>query len=456
MYELEVNEENIKKTIETNVLDRNGSIFNFLKLIYSIDKKATISIDGNWGTGKTFFVKQTELIMNLLNNPKGRDLEQNIQSVKDKIKCKLDELGINTYGNTRAIYYNACEYDNCNEPILTLIADIIKNNSDINFEDPKVKEKISVKLNKFLCSFKIGASFQSSNGNTIAFDIQKQSKEDNKPIIENILLDKELEKNFILLLEDLLVEKSNRLVIFIDELDRCNPNFAIKLLERIKNFFNDERFIFVFSINLEQLQYTIKKYYGEGFDGAYYLQKFFDYQLELPEISIDKYIKYQIDYIDININNYFEESIKSVINYMKFNLRDCNKYFQALKLKYDQIKNNRSSGVTNILFLDILFPLLLGIKIKKPEIYLNIKKGNEKKEFYNLLNSCESIKDYFERFIGREKISDLEIYINQLYEFMYVNKKEYEISINKGLNINRDSCNVLNGVLSYLGEKIKL
>ena len=71
MYELDLNEENIKKTISTDVLGRNGSIFNFLKLIYSINTKSTISIDGNWGTGKTFFVKQTELIMNLLNNPKG-------------------------------------------------------------------------------------------------------------------------------------------------------------------------------------------------------------------------------------------------------------------------------------------------------------------------------------------------------------------------------------------------
>ena len=126
MYELDVNEENIKKTIATDVLGRNGSIFNFLKLIYSINTKSTISIDGNWGTGKTFFVKQTELIMNLLNDPKVNELEPAVQSVKDKMKSKLDELEINTYGNTSAIYYNACEYDYFDEPILTIIADIIK------------------------------------------------------------------------------------------------------------------------------------------------------------------------------------------------------------------------------------------------------------------------------------------------------------------------------------------
>ena len=92
MYELDVNEENIKKTIATDVLGRNGSIFNFLKLIYSINTKSTISIDGNWGTGKTFFVKQTELIMNLLNDPKVNELEPAVQSVKDKRLIHMEIL----------------------------------------------------------------------------------------------------------------------------------------------------------------------------------------------------------------------------------------------------------------------------------------------------------------------------------------------------------------------------
>ena len=103
MYELEVNEENIKKTLISDVLERNGSIYNFLNLIYSIDTKCTISIDGDWGTGKTFFVKQVEYIMNLLNNSSNGELEPKIQSFVDIIKNKLREKNINTYGNARAI-----------------------------------------------------------------------------------------------------------------------------------------------------------------------------------------------------------------------------------------------------------------------------------------------------------------------------------------------------------------
>ena len=227
MYELEVNEENIKKTLISDVLERNGSIYNFLNLIYSINTKCTISIDGDWGTGKTFFVKQVEYIMNLLNNSSNGELEPKIQSFVDIIKNKLSEKNINTYGNARAIYYNACEYDYFQEPILTIIANIIKNNSNIKIDVPKIKESIAEKIDKVISSFKFGASYQRPNGDTIGLEIQKQRGKHKNSIIDEILLDKELEENFKTLLEELLVEKSNRLVIFIDELDRCNPNFAV-------------------------------------------------------------------------------------------------------------------------------------------------------------------------------------------------------------------------------------
>lgn len=48
------------------------------------------------------------------------------------------------------------------------------------------------------------------------------------------------------------------------------------MLERIKHYFDDERIIFIVSVNKEQLVHTISKCYGYGFDSKGYLNKFFD------------------------------------------------------------------------------------------------------------------------------------------------------------------------------------
>lgn len=453
MYELDVNEENIKKTIATDVLGRNGSIFNFLKLIYSINTKSTISIDGNWGTGKTFFVKQTELIMNLLNDPKVNELEPAVQSVKDKMKSKLDELEINTYGNTSAIYYNACEYDYFDEPILTIIADIIKNNTNIEITNPKVKEKLGEKLDKFASSFKFGITFQNKDGNALGFEVQKERGEHKCSIIEKIILDKQLDVNFKGLLEELLVEKSNRLVVFVDELDRCNPNFAVKLLERIKYFFNDERFIFVFSTNINQLQHTIEKYYGNSFDGAYYLQKFFDYQLELPEINIENYINYHIKLIPRDSSYYIDDAIRDVLEYKKFNLRDCNKYFELLRLKYQDIKNSTTS-MHCFFFIGILFPILLAVKIKDINQYNKIKAGNGKEDFFNLMMNCKSLQEFFKEVTHLKEID--KTIIDKLYQYIFISKEDDGYVINSSFSIRRSFVNRMNELLSYLGEKVTL
>ena len=78
----------------------------------------------------------------------------------------------------------------------------------------------------------------------------------------------------------------------MDELDRCRPSYAVRLLERIEHYFINDRITFVFSVNLEQLQHTIKNFYGNDFDACRYLDRFFDLRLSLPPINTTKYYNY--------------------------------------------------------------------------------------------------------------------------------------------------------------------
>lgn len=73
------------------------------------------------------------------------------------------------------------------------------------------------------------------------------------------------------------------LFIFIDELDRCRPDYAIRLLEGIKYLFDAKNVCFVVSTNMTQLSESVKAVYGSGFDAYRYLKRFFAFEYMLPE-----------------------------------------------------------------------------------------------------------------------------------------------------------------------------
>lgn len=65
------------------------------------------------------------------------------------------------------------------------------------------------------------------------------------------------------------------LFIIIDELDRCRPDYAIRLLEEIKHFFDVPGVAFVIALHGSQLAKSINAVYGPEFDSASYLRRFF-------------------------------------------------------------------------------------------------------------------------------------------------------------------------------------
>ncbi|MBC3916201.1 hypothetical protein H8L32_01765 [Undibacterium sp. CY18W] len=79
------------------------------------------------------------------------------------------------------------------------------------------------------------------------------------------------------------------IIVFVDELDRCRPDYAIELLEGIKHLFGVRGVYFVISTNLEQLSHSVKAVYGSKFDGHTYLRRFFDLQYSLPEPSTKQF-----------------------------------------------------------------------------------------------------------------------------------------------------------------------
>jgi hypothetical protein len=78
-----------------------------------------------------------------------------------------------------------------------------------------------------------------------------------------------------------------KLVIVIDELDRCRPDYALALLEIIKHFFAVPHVHFVLDVNLHELENSVKVRYGAEINAGLYLQKFVTLTMALPNKSVD-------------------------------------------------------------------------------------------------------------------------------------------------------------------------
>jgi len=76
-----------------------------------------------------------------------------------------------------------------------------------------------------------------------------------------------------------------RLVFLVDELDRCRPDFALGVLERIKHVFGVPGVCFVLVTNVADLEQSVRRAYGEV-RARTYLEKFFDLRFRLPDSAL--------------------------------------------------------------------------------------------------------------------------------------------------------------------------
>ncbi|QOJ21287.1 MAG: hypothetical protein HRU77_11690 [Gammaproteobacteria bacterium] len=245
---------------------------------YLIAKKGpfVININAPWGSGKTFFI------------------EHWCEDLKKEHPCVL---------------FNAWENDFSNDPLLSVISCIEKDLSPLlsvtDKNDKKINSGLS-KAGKYLKSIApilARAAVSKAIGKDGLEELQQLNEKDEKAATEivekvteqliqnNKAVEKAIE-SFGKSLEE-LIEKLTRnqeylkkpLFIFIDELDRCRPLYAIELLERIKHLFGVPGIVFVIATDTEQLKHSINAIYGSGFDSTTYLRRFFDqsYALSLPD-----------------------------------------------------------------------------------------------------------------------------------------------------------------------------
>ncbi|MCH2056010.1 MAG: KAP family NTPase [Thalassotalea sp.] len=85
-------------------------------------------------------------------------------------------------------------------------------------------------------------------------------------------------------------EYRNPVFIFIDELDRCRPNYAVETLEIIKHLFDIPKIVFIVATDTQELQHAIKVLYGNNFSSASYLNRFFHRRFTLAPPNTENFL----------------------------------------------------------------------------------------------------------------------------------------------------------------------
>ena len=369
--ELQPTYENLLECYEKDVIGRNSDLHKFINILDCIEDSCSIALDGRWGSGKTFFVKQAKLILEAFNPFISNDTD--VEKIKSIWKRYNQKEPDRTYRPQVVVYYDAWQNDNDEDPLLSLVYSILH---DISIEYSFKEYNTNILhllsgIGELLTGYKTQNIISALKTDNPFSEIKKEGNIHNK-----------INEFF----EELLPEQGDRLLIFIDELDRCNPCYAVKLLERIKHFSNNDRITFVFSINALELQNTIKQYYGHNFDAYKYLDRFFDLRLTLPTIDEKKYLE------SINFHNnsdYYNVFINRIILQYHFSLREIAKYIRLVKIaSYERIynDNNRQNNVATEFCLICVVPLMIGLKLHNINLYYDFIEGKDNRPLINLFN----------------------------------------------------------------------
>lgn len=254
---------------KTDFLNRWNFIENVLKLVKQlseIKKGCCFSIEGSWGIGKTF--------------------------VLEKIRRKLQEEEKERYF---VFHYNCWQYDYYEEPSVAIIsammASIKEDAAVISGEfDNTVKAGYQIVMKKL--KEIVGTYIENQIGiNVISVvdtlgEIKDADNAQKREFDEMFKFTQAIEETRKKLLE---IAQERTIILIVDELDRCIPQYAIKVLERLHHiFYGLENVVVIMAVDREQLEYSIEEMFGmkkekNSMSVERYLKKFMDFSMKLDK-----------------------------------------------------------------------------------------------------------------------------------------------------------------------------
>lgn len=221
------------------------------------DEAFVLSLNAKFGSGKTTFLKMW--------------------------KNKLESEG------NQVIYINAWETDFDDEPIIPIVSAILSDVSKTTLGDELKGAMVTAIGATALAANSLFDKVTGINVKDIAEAVEKDQKSKSvedvgKDLYAEYSYKKKAFEELRKKLSDFASALENKqLVIFVDELDRVRPDYAVRFLEAIKHLFSVKGLVFVLAVDRGQLGVSIRQLYGD-IDFENYYRRFITREANLPDV----------------------------------------------------------------------------------------------------------------------------------------------------------------------------
>lgn len=382
---------------EQDKIGRKEIVDKICKLVDNLTKGKYFcaALDGQWGSGKSFVLEMIE-----------ETLSQHNEYV--------------------IIKYDAWENSFYEDPLIAILSCVIdriqSKLSEIDGFQTVLKEASKDVFNRFIKSNKYASTLVGII-KSISSIIKRVNNPFSKDTSKNSIVEFKSYQNLLTEVKESLNSivnynefegKQNRLIILVDELDRCLPNEQLRILERLHHLFDVENCAVIVALNMDSVAANVNSTFGV--DGKEYLRKFFDFSFKL-QTSSEEYLYALLKCLaeDLHkINNKFnwEEVIKSAFYCLKYGdknvlneieNREVTRYYEAL------FKTCSAFGLERLTD-EYVFFIILAIYIRKniDISFLSKAKIQEKQKVFDkdkgMLQSAEMpYFDYVKNYIGIER-----------------------------------------------------
>ena len=382
-----------------NISKYINGLVNFIK---SCNTPMTIAVQGDWGTGKT--------------------------SIMTMIKNELKNLK-----NLNLVWFNTWQFSQFNlgdklplTMLNKLVNEVSNNKESENF---KYIKKAMVGVADAILGHISGGALEVS-----------KFLDDEENLFEAI---EKLKESF----QKLVNEKAGdegRVIIFIDDLDRIEPERAVELLEVLKIFLDCEKCIFVLAIDYSVVTRGVKIKYGNDFSegkGKSFFDKIIQVPFKMPVGSYDisLYVKKCFEDIEMEVE---EETLPQYINLIKHSIGNNPRSMKRLFNSFLLLSNISDSEILeDSLNRQILFALLcMQSSYELIYNYIIEKRLDLDGEFFSELKNEKN--DIFKKIEMNEKeISQFTRFMENFYNLL---DKDGDGEINK-----EDEMEVFRKVLNF-------